>query len=126
MKRITTLFVAAGLMTAHCSAGNTTTGSTAQPQRVLGVADMQPVTINPGEAVLATFLEESLYKPSEWTIKDGSDIGLTMQKEYRMFHGAMFQWLRPPVTGPAFCMERDFDVDMTTLLSAPQYRTTRN
>lgn len=112
MKRITTLFVAAGLMTAHCTAGNTTTGSTAQPQKVLGVADMQPVTINPGEAVLATFLEESLYKPSEWTIKDGSDIGLTMQKEYRMFHGAMFQWLRPPVTGPAFCMERDFDVDI--------------
>lgn len=72
--------------------------------------NLQPVVINPGEAVLATFLEESLYKPEDWYIHDGSGIGLTMQKAYRMFHGAMFQWLRRPKEGPAFCMERDFDV----------------
>lgn len=51
--------------------------------------NLQPVVINPGEAVLATFLEESLYKPEDWYIHDGSGIGLTMQKAYRMFHGAM-------------------------------------
>lgn len=74
------------------------------------VTDLQPVSINPGEAVLATFLEESLYKPESWHIHDGSAVGLTMQKEYRMFHGAMFQWLRPPVKGAAFCMEKELDV----------------
>ncbi len=74
--------------------------------------DIQPVLINPGEAVLVTFLEENLYKPQDWHIHDGSAIGLTMQKEYRMFHGAMFQWLRPPVKGAAFCMEKEFDVSV--------------
>ncbi len=82
--------------------------SNVSPQQV--TTDIQPVPINPGEAVLVTFLEESLYKPESWHIHDGSAIGLTMQKEYRMFHGAMFQWLRPPVTGAAFCMERAFNV----------------
>lgn len=113
MKKAGTLLIAAGLGIFRCPAGNITTAMPATThQKILQVADMQPVTINPGEAVLATFLEESLYKPSEWNIKDGSGIGLTMQKEYRMFHGAMFQWLRPPVKGPAFCMERDFDVNI--------------
>lgn len=75
---------------------------------------LNPVPINPGEAVLATFLEENLYKPEQWNIHDGSAWGLTMQREYRMFHGAMFQWLRPPVGDePAFCMEHGFDADVS-------------
>ena len=77
------------------------------------LTDLQPVAINPGESVLATFLEEKLYPPEMWTIHDGTAQGLTMQKDYRMFHGAMFQWLRRPANGvPGFCMERDFDVDL--------------
>ena len=75
---------------------------------------LQPVSINPGEAVLATFLEERLYKPEEWTIQDGSEIGMTMQKAYRMFHGAMFQWLKPypDANKPEFCMERAMNVEV--------------
>ena len=71
------------------------------------------VPINPGEAVLATFLEESIFQPEEWTFNHGNTHGLTMQREYRMFHGAMFQWLHRPANNLGFSMEKAFDTDVS-------------
>ena len=108
------LLLAVALAPVSRAEGQTPASAAGRPQYAGAIADLQPVPINPAESVLATFLEESLYRPELWHIHDGTAQGLTMQKEYRMFHGAMFQWTRPPREGePAFCMERDFDVDVS-------------
>ena len=76
-------------------------------------AGLKPVPINPGEAVIAAFLEESFYDPRNWEILDGSSHGLTMQREYRMFHGAMFQWLKRPAGNLGFSMSKSADLDVS-------------
>lgn len=77
---------------------------------VRGNDNLRPVSINPAEAVVATFLEESMYKPESWTLLNGTAHGLTMQRDYRMFHGAMFQWLRRPASDLGFSMSKAVDI----------------
>lgn len=73
----------------------------------------QGIPINPGESIIAAFFETDLFSPEDWIIEDGSRYGLYMQKDYRMFHGAMFQWLSKPIDGIGISMEKGFHIDIS-------------
>lgn len=75
--------------------------------------DQQIIPINPGESILVAFFETNFFSPENWAIADGSRHGLFMQKDYRMFHGAMFQWLKKPTNGIGISMEKDFSTDIS-------------
>ena len=74
--------------------------------------DLQPVLINPGEAVLVNFMDSRLYRAELWNIHDGSAHGLVMQTIYQDLTGASFLWSKPAVNAPCLCMERDFNVSV--------------